>query len=213
MNTPPRNAFIPRTEDAGEAEKTLRLIASLPAPEGLEDRMNAGLQEFSRYRPHAALANVDAAARWLDEQHDDAQCRRRRHRVCSGWRWLGRLLARPTRAVTQSDCHAAGLCSRRISERRSHAHPANTRPSGAEAPIECGNETGDCTCDQLAEANIVASHPLQPTKPCLGPWRHPVTSIPRGTKVSYTFLVKACSNMPSSANATAPINAGIQPAT
>lgn len=48
MNTPPRNAFIPRTEDAGEAEKTLRLIASLPAPEGLEDRMNAGLQEFSR---------------------------------------------------------------------------------------------------------------------------------------------------------------------
>jgi hypothetical protein len=48
MNTPTRNTFAPNTADAGEAEKTLRLIASLPAPEGLEDRVKSGLQEFSR---------------------------------------------------------------------------------------------------------------------------------------------------------------------
>jgi len=46
MNTPDRKSFSNQTDSASDlsaAEATLRLIASLPAPEGLEDRIQAGL--------------------------------------------------------------------------------------------------------------------------------------------------------------------------
>jgi len=47
MNPSPNNGVLPseaRFDAAESAEKTLRLIASLPAPEGLADRVQAGLQ-------------------------------------------------------------------------------------------------------------------------------------------------------------------------
>ena len=46
MNPSPRNPFAPGTISAygpGSVESTLRLIANLPAPEGLEDRVHAAL--------------------------------------------------------------------------------------------------------------------------------------------------------------------------
>lgn len=46
MNTPTENAH--RRADGGEADKTLRLIASLPGPEGLEDRVKMALHATSR---------------------------------------------------------------------------------------------------------------------------------------------------------------------
>jgi len=49
MNSPTMNVFASNAASgAGEAEKTLRIIASLPAPEGLEDRVNAALQRAPR---------------------------------------------------------------------------------------------------------------------------------------------------------------------
>jgi len=47
MNYPDRNDFS-NDPGIGEAEKTLRLIASLPAPEGLEERVRAGLKAAPR---------------------------------------------------------------------------------------------------------------------------------------------------------------------
>jgi hypothetical protein len=45
MNTSDRNSFV---SGSVEFENTLRLIASLPAPQGLEDRVQAGLRAISR---------------------------------------------------------------------------------------------------------------------------------------------------------------------
>lgn len=46
MNTPTENTH--HCADGGEADKTLRLIASLPGPEGLEDRVKIALHGTSR---------------------------------------------------------------------------------------------------------------------------------------------------------------------
>jgi hypothetical protein len=52
MNYPDQNA---PTNDSvsGSAEATLRLIAKLPAPAGLEDRVHAGLLSSLSVHPHA----------------------------------------------------------------------------------------------------------------------------------------------------------------
>ncbi|MGA8730373.1 MAG: hypothetical protein WB608_16585 [Terracidiphilus sp.] len=44
MNTPTEKAAVRVRTHGGEAEKTLQLIASLPPPEGLEDRVNSALR-------------------------------------------------------------------------------------------------------------------------------------------------------------------------
>jgi hypothetical protein len=49
MNSPTRTAFASNhASGAGEAEETLRIIAGLPAPEGLEDRVAAALRGVPR---------------------------------------------------------------------------------------------------------------------------------------------------------------------
>jgi hypothetical protein len=48
MNSPNENRFDPHAPGAGDAEETLRLIAGLPAPEGLEDRVKAALHAAPR---------------------------------------------------------------------------------------------------------------------------------------------------------------------
>lgn len=48
MNPPPEIRSSSRLSDKNAAEKTLRLIASLPAPEGLADRVHAGLRSAPR---------------------------------------------------------------------------------------------------------------------------------------------------------------------
>ena len=55
----PQNPFdhdlaAPPSNLTGSAEETLRLIASLPAPAGLEDRIVAGLRSSQRSQPHGA---------------------------------------------------------------------------------------------------------------------------------------------------------------
>jgi hypothetical protein len=47
MSYPIQNGFS-KNSGASEAEETLRLIAHLPAPEGLEDRVQAGLRSAPR---------------------------------------------------------------------------------------------------------------------------------------------------------------------
>jgi hypothetical protein len=48
MNTPPRNGFSSPPDRDPAGEDTLRLLASLPAPEGLADRVKAGLRTAPR---------------------------------------------------------------------------------------------------------------------------------------------------------------------
>jgi hypothetical protein len=48
MNTSKQNPFVHDSSAASAAEETLRLIASLPAPEGLEKRIEAGLRVAPR---------------------------------------------------------------------------------------------------------------------------------------------------------------------
>ena len=44
MNPSPQNGSVFENERRGSGEETLRLIASLPAPQGLTDRIHAGLR-------------------------------------------------------------------------------------------------------------------------------------------------------------------------
>jgi hypothetical protein len=63
MSTFKKNAFVSDCGEApGEAEATLRLIARLPAPAGLEERVKAGLRTA---RLSAAPARVSSRARIL----------------------------------------------------------------------------------------------------------------------------------------------------
>src|ERR1700747_663796 len=49
MNSPTDNAFASNSVSRiGEPEETLRIIASLPAPEGLEDRVREALERAPR---------------------------------------------------------------------------------------------------------------------------------------------------------------------
>lgn len=50
---------------AGEAEQTLRLLASLPAPDGLEERVRAGLRTAPRGGRVLAWPVTGAAGGWL----------------------------------------------------------------------------------------------------------------------------------------------------
>lgn len=58
-----------RSAGAIEAEKTLRLIASLPAPEGIEERVKAGLRSAPR---EAQLISPQAAGYRKGWQHNSA---------------------------------------------------------------------------------------------------------------------------------------------
>jgi hypothetical protein len=52
MNSPAQDAYANDTGNtANDVEATLRLIAGLPAPEGLEDRVNASLRTAQRSAP------------------------------------------------------------------------------------------------------------------------------------------------------------------
>jgi hypothetical protein len=53
----PQNPFAPNSASGAQpssVEETLRLIASLPAPAGLEDRIHAGLRASQLSQPHQA---------------------------------------------------------------------------------------------------------------------------------------------------------------
>jgi hypothetical protein len=65
MNSYPHNTFDPHTgSGSDEAESTLRLIAGLPAPEGLEERVKAGLhQTLHQAPPGASLLHWPPATR------------------------------------------------------------------------------------------------------------------------------------------------------
>jgi hypothetical protein len=63
MSYPDQNGFS-NNEDDGEAEATLRLIASLPAPKGLEDRVHAALHE-APHRARVLAWPVSLSSEWL----------------------------------------------------------------------------------------------------------------------------------------------------
>ena len=92
MNSNPHN---PTTSGPETGEETLRLIASLPAPEGLEDRVHAALRAAhatSLQQPASALMN--AAVFWPGPRGSsrDRACRaagcapRLRRPLCLWWR-------------------------------------------------------------------------------------------------------------------------------
>jgi hypothetical protein len=65
MSYPTKNDFS-RDSGVGDAEAMLRLIAKLPAPEGLEDRVHAGLRSASRSaRVLAWPARFPASGEWV----------------------------------------------------------------------------------------------------------------------------------------------------
>jgi hypothetical protein len=63
MNYPDRNGTS-NQNGPGEAENTLRLIARLPAPAGLEDRVHAGLRSGPRHRKVLAWPVAEASS-WM----------------------------------------------------------------------------------------------------------------------------------------------------
>ena len=69
MSYPTKNDFSPDSavaETPSPAEVTLRLIASLPAPEGLEDRVHAGLRSAPRSaRVLAWPARFPVSGEWV----------------------------------------------------------------------------------------------------------------------------------------------------
>jgi hypothetical protein len=66
MNHPDRNALTNGSEvTAGDMEATLRLIAALPAPEGLEDRVNASLFAAQQPVPRKSRLLAWPAVPWL----------------------------------------------------------------------------------------------------------------------------------------------------
>jgi hypothetical protein len=78
MNSHPHDTFDSKTGSgsgpgsgpgAGEAETTLRLIAGLPAPEGLEERVKAGLHQVSHEAPRSASLLHWPLATRLDPSH------------------------------------------------------------------------------------------------------------------------------------------------
>jgi hypothetical protein len=65
MSYPDQNGFS-NDSGVGEAEKTLRLIARLPAPQGLEDRVQAGLRTAPRRARVLAWPGIlPQASGWL----------------------------------------------------------------------------------------------------------------------------------------------------
>lgn len=65
MNTPNKSASIHNAAPVTDAEETLRLISSLPAPEGLEERMKMALRAAPRAgRVLHWPANSGAGRRW-----------------------------------------------------------------------------------------------------------------------------------------------------
>jgi hypothetical protein len=66
MNHPPQDAFANDSGNvAGDVETTLRLIATLPAPEGLEDRVNASLRTAQRSAPRTGRILAWPTTSWL----------------------------------------------------------------------------------------------------------------------------------------------------
>jgi hypothetical protein len=89
MNSDPHN---PSASDPGTGEETLRLIASLPAPEGLEDRVHAALRVVATHQGPRQRILVDGV--------EDNDFRRPINRAGGGNR--SRVLAWPSGLNPQS---------------------------------------------------------------------------------------------------------------
>ena len=122
------------TNENARAEETLRLIATLPAPAGLEDRIKSRLESAPRtgqvlFWPSAHKGGGG----WVRSSTVRAAAAAAIVFVVAGWR-MGRLFARATADAAQGDCDAAaGQRSGRILKRWSNAHAANAEWSGGHA--------------------------------------------------------------------------------
>ena len=69
MTSSSQNGFD-RTAEATDAERSLRLLASLPAPTGLEDRLKSGLRNASQHAsPIPWPLSSSGAARWAQSSY------------------------------------------------------------------------------------------------------------------------------------------------
>ena len=69
MTSSTQNGFD-RTAEATDAERSLRLLASLPAPTGLEDRLKSGLRNASQHAsPIPWPRSSSGAARWAQSSY------------------------------------------------------------------------------------------------------------------------------------------------
>jgi hypothetical protein len=68
MTSSSQNGFD-RTAEATDAERSLRLLASLPAPTGLEDRLKSGLRNASQNSSPIPWPLSSGAARWAQSSY------------------------------------------------------------------------------------------------------------------------------------------------
>jgi len=169
MNSPAQNVFshnsisgVEREAASGSAEVTLRLIARLPAPEGLEDRVMAGLKTA----PRAARvlhwpAVLQPATSWMRGAAAAAIVF-----VVAGGGWESTRTC--SRATGESNHDAAARWrSRRIFKRRRHAHAGDAQWSHAYAAVCCATRDCSTRADQAAEESFRADY-ARDTQPDAG---------------------------------------------
>ena len=135
MNSNPHNPLAPESVPvavsgsvSSSAEETLRLIASLPAPAGLEDRVHAALRSARQFRPASGLAQTFETAKRLDDR-DWMRTAAAAAIVFvvagGGWGVYTHVQnvqqGQPAKVIVMPRVIAAG----RFLRRRGHAHPAD----------------------------------------------------------------------------------------
>ncbi len=142
MNSSTHNEFD-RNASAINAEETLRLIASLPAPEGIEDRVKSGLHAAPRQASVISWPLSSAnGARWT-QCLSDAGGRCGCDCVCRGGRGVGSVFAYPAGAAP-----TAVAAPQRIDGRgwslscRGQAHPQDAGGTGGGGASERQAENG-----------------------------------------------------------------------
>ena len=153
MSSSPRNGAFSHTPDrdlSPSGEDTLRLIASLPAPEGLADRVQDGL----RHAPPTARVldwrgPVRPSGGWM--QSTMARGAAAAAIVCvvagGGWRIYSKRAA-GARGQSAGDSSAGGAGRRRILPGRGKARSADAGRSGADP--SSGRQHGTESCRQGA---------------------------------------------------------------
>jgi len=145
----------------GEAEATLRLIASLPPPQGLEERLHASLAEAPRRgRVLAWPAALNPGSAWMRSAAAAAIVS---VVVGGGWGVYSRI---PHAQQARRYSCAARARAGRLRDCRGHAHAANPQWTGGGA--SAGGPAGrgqarwqrcraDCTeCAQAAEPRLLS---------------------------------------------------------
>jgi hypothetical protein len=149
MNTPDRKSFSNQTasgNDLSAAETTLRLIASLPAPEGLEDRIQAAVLAAPRKtRILAWPVALTPASGWTHSEWVRAAAAAAIVLVVAGGGWgvysrvqqppSARVIVLPPHGAAQGGFSSAGaMRTPQTLNGPVVAHPSTTQPTESKVP-------------------------------------------------------------------------------